>query len=69
MVTRARDNSTWPFGTDAEVARITASTSGIMGPAITAAIPPVFQVYATVVLPLWGEGQADHDRAMLAPLR
>ena len=40
-----------------------------MGRTITAAIPAVFEAYATVVLPAWGEGQGDHDRAMLPPLR
>lgn len=69
MVTRARDGSTWPIGTDADAAWIATSTTGIMGQAITAAIPPVFEAYATVVLPPWDEGQSEHDRAMLTPLR
>jgi hypothetical protein len=38
------------------------------GLAITAAIPPVFEAYATVVLPHRGEGQDRHDRAVLVPL-
>jgi hypothetical protein len=36
--------------------------------AITSAIPPVFEAYATVVLPRAGAGQDEHDRAMLALL-
>jgi hypothetical protein len=68
MVRRARDGSTWRIGTDAEVAWIATGTS--MGRTITAAIPPVFEAYATVVLPYgWdGEGQDKHDRAVLALL-
>ena len=66
MVTRARDGRTWRIGTDAEVAWIAAGTS--IGGAITAAIPPVFEAYATVVLPYRGEGQDQHDRAVLGLL-
>lgn len=56
----------WPVGTDAEVAWIATGTS--MGRAITAAIPPVFAAYATVVLPEGGDGQDRHDKAVLALL-
>ncbi len=66
MVSRARDGTTWRIGTDAEVAWIAEGTS--IGRAITAAIPPVFEAYATVVLPYAGEGQDEHDRAVLALL-
>jgi hypothetical protein len=66
MVRRARDGSTWRIGTDAEVAWIANGTS--IGRTITAAIPPVFEAYATVVLPHGGEGQDKHDRAVLALL-
>jgi len=69
VVTRARDGRTWRIGTDADVAWIATSKSRNMGRTITAAIPAVFEAYATVVLPAWGEGQGDHDRAMLPPLR
>src|SRR5260221_2660939 len=64
MVTRARDGRTWRIGTDADVAWIANGTS--MGRTITVAIPPVFEAYATVVLPHAGEGQDEHDRAVLA---
>jgi len=66
VVRRARDASTWRIGTDAEVAWIAHGTS--VGRSITAAIPPVFETYATVVLPSRGEGQDTHDRAVLALL-
>ena len=35
---------------------------------ITAAIPPVFDAYATVVLPDNGDGRERHNRAMLTML-
>jgi hypothetical protein len=66
MIKRARDGSTWRIWTDAEVAWIVHGTSP--GRAITAAIPPVFEAYATVMLPYGGEGQDEHDRAVLALL-
>jgi hypothetical protein len=63
MVTRARDGSAWRVGTDFEVTWITNGTSA--GRTITAAIPPVFSAYATVVLPYEDEAQDRHDRAVL----
>jgi hypothetical protein len=65
MVRRARDGGTWRIGTDEEVAWIADGTS--IGLTITAAIPPVFEAYATVVRP-GGEGQDEHDQALLALL-
>jgi hypothetical protein len=64
----SKDGGTWRVGTDAEVAWIAEGTS--VGLTITAAIPPVFDAYATVLLPEGpgGEEQARHDRAMLALL-
>lgn len=67
MVRLARDGSTWRIGTDAEVAWIADGTA--TGRTITAAIPPVFEAYATAVLPYRGEGQDQHDLAVLALLR
>ena len=66
MVRWSRDGSTWRIGTDVEVAWIADGTS--TGRTITAAIPPVFDAYATVELPYGGEGQDEHDRAVLALL-
>jgi hypothetical protein len=65
MVTRSRDGTTWRIGTRAEVAWIAADTSA--GRTITAAIPPVFQAYATIVV-AYGEQRVKHDRAVLALL-
>jgi hypothetical protein len=67
MVRLARDGRTWHIGTDAEVAWIAASTS--IDRTITAAIPPVFEAYATVVLPEGGKAQSQHDQAVLGLLR
>ena len=56
----------WRTGTDAEVAWINQGTSPNM--TVTAAIPPVFDACATIVLPGNGEDQQRHNRAMLALL-
>jgi hypothetical protein len=61
-VTDAHGHS-WRIGTDAEVAWIVQGTSPSM--AITAAIPPVFDAYATVLLPDGGDDLERHNRAML----
>jgi hypothetical protein len=66
MVRLARDGTTWRIGTDAEVAWIVNGTSP--GRTITAAIPPVFEAYATVLL-AYGEKREVHDRALLTLLR
>jgi len=65
MVRRARDGTTWRIGTDAEVAWIAEGAS--IGRAITAAIPALFEAYATVMV-AYGEERVKHDRAMLALL-
>lgn len=49
MVTREKDGRDWRIGTDADVAWIRAATPP--GLAITSAIPPVFDAYATVLVP------------------
>jgi hypothetical protein len=64
-VRRPRDGRSWRIGTDADIAWIANGTS--TGRTITAAIPPVFEAYATAVLP-YGEEQGRHDRAVLALL-
>ena len=66
MVTRARDGATWRIGTNTDVAWIADGIS--VGRTIAAAIPPVFEAYATVILPCGGEGQDEHDRAVLTLL-
>jgi hypothetical protein len=65
VAARAKDGRTWRIGTDAEVGWITTGIS--LGRTVTAAIPAVFEAYATVVLP-YGDEQAGRDRAMLALL-
>ncbi len=59
----------WPIGTDADVSWIKTS----VGRGIASAIPPVFDAYATVVLPDLDYGPRkvlvpEHDRALLALL-
>jgi hypothetical protein len=63
---RTRGGRKWRIGPDAEVAWIADGTS--TSRTITGAIPPVFEAYATVVLPYRREGQEEHDRAVLALL-
>ncbi len=67
MPTAARDGQTWRVGTSGEVAWIDDGTS--VGMTIGAAIPAVFEAYATLVLPDDREQQDRHDRAILAVLR
>jgi hypothetical protein len=64
-VTDAHGHS-WRIGTGAEVGWIARATSP--GLAITAAIPPVFDAYATIILPDSGADRGRHNRAMLALL-
>jgi hypothetical protein len=66
QVRRVKDGSAWRIGTDADVAWIARGTSP--GRTITAAIPPIFEAYATIVLPDSDEGRERHDRAVLALL-
>ena len=58
----ARDGSTWRIGTDAEVAWIASGT--FTSRTITAAIPPVFDAYVTVVLPDSDEERKQRDLAV-----
>jgi hypothetical protein len=66
LARRARDGSYWRLGTDAEVAWIASGTA--TGLAITAAIPPVFEAYATIVQLGDDDDQGEHDRAVRALL-
>src|SRR6201999_1385133 len=66
MVTAPRDDQAWRIGTDAEVAWIAAGTT--VDKTITSAIPPVFDAYATLVVPYRDEQQAELDRLVLALL-
>ena len=62
-----KDGRAWRIGGAADVAWIADGTSP--GRTIAAAIPPVFDAYATIVLPGSDEDQEEHDRAVLALLR
>jgi hypothetical protein len=64
----ARDGQTWRLGTSADVAWIDNGTS--IGKTISAAVPVVFQAYATVVHPEYDEdAQERHDQALVSLLR
>jgi hypothetical protein len=66
VVTRERDGRTWRIGTGADVTWIARGTA--VSTTITAAIPPVFEAYATVLLPEAAEEQEVRDHAFLAML-
>jgi hypothetical protein len=74
LVTRVKAGRAWRIGSHAEVAWIRDGTS--ITTSITAALPPVFDAYATVELPeagsdahgLWSYEQRCHDHALLAVL-
>lgn len=61
-----RDGRSWLVGSAGDVAWIRATT--LVGLTITSAISPVFDDYATVVVPETREEQQAHDRAVLALL-
>jgi hypothetical protein len=62
--TRVSDGRAWRIGDDTEVSWIQAGTS--ITKAITSAIPPVFDAYATLELPQnWEEQQDRHDAAVI----
>src|SRR5690348_7028748 len=70
-ISRARDGRAWRIGGDSEVAWIQENTPSGLG--ITSAIPPVFDAYATVVLPYGDreqapDGQQRYERAVTTVL-
>ena len=73
-VWKSKDGCAWRIGSAAEVAWIEEGT--VSGLAITSAIPPVFDAYATMELPgvdgddpvSWRDDQDRHDAAVLAVL-
>ena len=70
-VSRVKDGRSWRIGDESDVAWIKQGTEH--GLAITSGIPPVFQAYATLVLPFGDEhrvpGDKDrHDQAVIAVL-
>lgn len=66
MVTRTKAGGTWRVGTQADVAWIVDGTRASR--TIAAAVPPVFDAYATVPLPTDDAAQEEHDRTVIALL-
>ena len=66
-VRRAKDGRSWRIGGGVEVAWIAGGTAP--GLAVTSAIPPVFDAYATIVVPDGGNVRNESDRIVLAVLR
>jgi hypothetical protein len=64
--TRHRDDADWRLGQAADVQWIAAGTERTF--AVTAAIPPVFESYATVVIPDEPAERDAHDAALLTSL-
>jgi hypothetical protein len=62
-----RDGRSWPLGTSGDVEWIASATT--VGRTITSAIPPIFDAYATIELPVGGVGQERRDDALLSVLR
>ena len=60
---RSKDGQEWEIGSDAEVAWITGGTT--IGVTIRSAIPPVFESYATVVLPGAADLRVAHERSLM----
>jgi hypothetical protein len=74
-VWRTKSDREWRIGRGAEVAWIEEHTTG--GRGITGAVPPMFEAYATVQLPVtpngsggwsWAEGPDRHDASVLGVL-
>ena len=65
-VTASKDGQNWRIGTDADIAWIREGTT--VGLTITSAIPPIFEAYATIVVPGDRDDRNRHDRALLAIL-
>jgi hypothetical protein len=66
-VSAEKDGRTWRFGTEADVAWIEAGIS--IGFEITSAIPPVFDSYATIIVPDKEEGRGEDLHRVLQILR
>jgi hypothetical protein len=58
-ITRVKDGHAWRIGGEVEVAWIANGTE--FGVAITSGIPPVFEAYATIVLPCGDDEQGPDD--------
>jgi hypothetical protein len=66
VIARVKDGKSWRIGTHAEVAWI---ANGVTtGLTITSAIPPVYEAYATIVIPEEPEERHRRDKALLTLL-
>jgi hypothetical protein len=65
-LTQVKEGRTWQIGDSSVVAWIAAGT--VTGLTITSAIPPVFDDFATIVIPDGGRGSAQHDQLVIALL-
>jgi len=63
---RAKDGRSWRIGDSAEVAWIAHGT--VPGLTIMSAIPPIFDAYATTIVPGDDEDRDEHDRIVLTLL-
>jgi hypothetical protein len=66
VITRVKDGESWRIGTGAEVAWIVGGVA--TGLAITSAIPPVYEAYATIVIPEEPGERRRRDSALLTLL-
>jgi hypothetical protein len=66
VATQTKDGTTWRIGTQDEVAWIADGTT--TGLTITSAIPPVYEAYATLVIPAEPQDRRGRDRVVLALL-
>ena len=64
---RVKDGKPWRLVSQATVQWIADGTQ--VGPTVLSAIPPVFEAYATLVVPGGEERRAAHDSALVAELR
>ena len=65
-VTRLKGGRSWRVGDSAQIDWIAAGTA--TGLTITSGIPPIFEAYATVVVPEDDGDRDEHDRALLTLL-
>jgi hypothetical protein len=61
--TRHKDGRSWQIGTGADVEWVSRGT--VAGSTVASAIPPVFEAYATVVVPGFNEGLKEHEQLVV----
>jgi hypothetical protein len=66
VITRVKDGESWRIGTRAEIEWIAGGVA--VGLTITSAIPPVYEAYATIVIPREPEARRRRDEALLTLL-